>query len=534
MNTNLSKKSPSGIGKKQLIAIAVLLLLAVAAAVAILRPVTNKADGESGRGAGHSEAKGHSESEHQAEKAKKAGGDSHKGHADEEHKEEVAKGPHGGQLLTEGDFSAEVLIAETGAAPRLQVWLSQKGQALAPSSAKVSAEITRPGGAVERLDFKADKESLLSTQAVAEPHMFEGTLAIQTATEPYLLTFSSSEGLVAMSDAQTKAAGIVIEAAGPANVRSSLQLSGEIRFNEDRTAHVVPRVTGIVESVTASLGQAVRRGDVLAVISSPQVSEQRSELQAGLKRAELARTTYQRERKLWEEKISPEQDVLQAQQALREAEIAVANSQQKLLALGAGKSSGALNRFELRAPFDAMVVEKHIALGEQVKEDANVFTLSDLSTVWAEINVPAKDLPMLRVGERVNIRATAFDQTTTGTVAYVSSLLGEQTRTAKARVTLANPKMAWRPGLFVNAEVVASEATPPVTVSVDAIQTMVDKPVVFLRTATGFVPQPVQTGRSDGKRIEIISGLQPGARYAAAGSFVVKSEAGKASAEHTH
>lgn len=80
-----------------------------------------------------------------------------------------------------------------------------------------------------------------------------------------------------------------------------------------------------------------------------------------------------------------------------------------------------------------------------MKEDAAVFTISDLSQVWAEINVPAKDLPSVRVGEKVTIKATAFDASATGTVAFVGALIGEQTRTAKARVVLDNPKGAWRP-----------------------------------------------------------------------------------------
>jgi cobalt-zinc-cadmium efflux system membrane fusion protein len=292
----------------------------------------------------------------------------------------------------------------------------------------------------------------------------------------------------------------------------------------------------VVESSPVALGQQVRKGDVLAVISSPAISEQRAELQAAQMRQQLARTTYEREKKLWEEKISPQQDVLQAEQSLRESEIAVANVRQKLQAVGASASAsaGGLNRYELRAPFDGIVIEKHIALGEQVREDTNVFTISDLRTVWAQINVPAKDLPLVRVGEKVTIRSTSFDQSATGTVAYVGSLIGEQTRTAQARVTVKNPKAIWRPGLFVNVELLASEASVPVTVASDAIQTMENKTVVFLRTPTGFIPQPVQLGRSDGKRVEIVKGMQPGAKYASTGSFVVKAEAGKGSASHSH
>lgn len=343
-------------------------------------------------------------------------------------------------------------------------------------------------------------------------------------------------GKIALDDAQTKAAGIVLAAAAPAQIRVAISLPGEIRFNEDRTAHVVPKLSGVVTAVLADLGQTVKQGQVLAVIASSGLSDQRSELLSAQRRLALANTTLDRERRLWQDKISAEQDYLLAKQAMSEAEIAVQNARQKLSAFGAGAASGSdLNRLELRAPFDGIVMEKHLALGEAVKEDANVFTISDLSTVWAEIAVPPKDLNLVRVGETVTVKASSFDAQANGKITYVGSLLGEQTRTAKARVALANPDRAWRPGLFVSVDVLSTQSgTAAVTVSTNAIQTLEDKQVVFVKVAGGFRPQPVTPGRSDGKLTEIVQGLNAGAQYAAAGSFVLKAELGKDSAEHAH
>jgi cobalt-zinc-cadmium efflux system membrane fusion protein len=342
------------------------------------------------------------------------------------------------------------------------------------------------------------------------------------------------EAKVAMTEAQIQAAGITQESAGSAGVQATLQLPGEIRFNDDRTAHVVPRLAGVVESVPASLGQQVRKGQLQAVIASTALSEQRSELLTAQRRLELARATHEREEKLWRDKISAEQDFLLARNALHEAQIAVQNAQQKLTAVGASASSKALNQFELRAPFDGTLVEKHISLGEAVREDANVFTLSDLSTVWAEMAVPAQEIGRVRVGEKVIVSSTASQEKAEGTISYVGALIGEQTRTAKARLMLANPQLAWRPGLFVTITVLAEEAEVPVAVRAEAIQTLGDRSVVFLAVPGGFVAQPVKLGRAGGPFVEIVEGLQPGARYAAANSYVLKSEQGKAGASHTH
>jgi cobalt-zinc-cadmium efflux system membrane fusion protein len=344
----------------------------------------------------------------------------------------------------------------------------------------------------------------------------------------------NDDSKIAFSEQQLKTAGIVLDTAAPGRIRTSLQLPGEIRFNQDRTAHVVPKVNGVVESVSANLGQNVKKGQVLAVVSSSTVSEQRSELLNAQQRLTLAQSTHAREKTLWQEKISAEQDYLQAGQALKEAEIAVRNAQQKLAAIGAGAGASGLNRYEIRAPFDGIVVEKHLALGEAVKEDANVFTISDLSSVWAEMTVAARDMNAVRVGESVTVNATAFASSASGKIAYVGALLGEQTRTAKAHVVLPNPGNAWRPGLFVNVDVLAQETDVALAVAADAVQSVEQKQVVFVRIADGFRKQEVTLGRTDGKRVEILKGLSAGDVYAAAGSFVIKAELGKGSAEHAH
>ncbi|TXI25187.1 MAG: efflux RND transporter periplasmic adaptor subunit [Roseateles sp.] len=337
-----------------------------------------------------------------------------------------------------------------------------------------------------------------------------------------------------MSAAAIQAAGIVLEPARAAQLQSTLQLPGEIRLNEERIAHVVPRVGGVVESVAVSLGQRVEKGQLLAVISSPALSDLRAELQAARRRLQLARTSHEREQRLWEEKISPQQDVLQAEQAWREAEIAEANARQKLQALGASLEAGALGRYELRAPFAGSIVEKHVALGEQLREDAPVLTLSDLRTVWAVLSVPARELPLLREGAAVTVQAGAFELAATGRLAHVGALIDEQSRTAQARVSLDNPDAAWRPGLFVNVGLAGEAREAAVTVAADAVQTLGGRSVVFVRSEHGFRAQPVRLGRSDGRRVEVLDGLAAGAPYVVTGGFVLKSEAGKATATHSH
>ncbi|WP_024973240.1 efflux RND transporter periplasmic adaptor subunit [Ralstonia pickettii] len=516
---------------KQKTAIAVVVAAGMIATGAVMFLGRTTGGSEGGREAAeHAELAQHKDNEHHGNASEGKHEDA-ASHGDKEHHGE--KGPHGGNLSRVGNATIEFGQSEQNGEAKLKLWVVQDGKPVV-NGVSASGTIKRATGESSSIGFKAGKDAIESEQAVAEPHVFVATASVTLpdSKQPVEVRFSKEEGKIELTSEQVSKAGIGVDVAGNAAVQASVQFPGEIRFNEDRTAHVVPRLAGVVESVPANIGQQVKKGQVLAVIASTALSEQRSELLAAQKRFDLAKTTYDREKRLWEEKISAEQDYLQARTALQEAQIAVQNAQQKLVAIGAGPSTSALNRFELRAPFDGLVVEKHLALGEAVKEDANVFTISDLSSVWAEFVVAAKDLASVRVGQQVTISSTAFDGKATGTVSYVGSLLGEQTRTAKARVTLVNPDMAWRPGLFVTVQVLGPDVQVPVAVKAEAIQEINGMPAVFVAVQGGFVAQPVKTGRSSGKVVEIVSGLPAGARYVAANSFVLKAELGKASAEH--
>lgn len=343
-----------------------------------------------------------------------------------------------------------------------------------------------------------------------------------------------AEGQIKLDEKQLKAAGIELRQAGPAKLQAATEFPGEIRFNEDRTARVVPRVAGVAEAVMVNLGQQVTQGQVLALIASTSIAEQRSELLTAQSRREAAKVAFEREKKLWVDRISAEQDYLQAKAAWNEAEIAVHNAAQKLSAIGAGSASAGLNVFEVRAPFSGTIIEKHLAMGEAVKDDANIFMVSDMGTVWAEFAIAPKDLAAVRMGQKVLVSSTAFEERVQGSISYVGALLGEQTRTARARVTITNPKGAWRPGLFVTVSVLGEEQEVPLAVSADAVQTIENQTSVFIAVPGGLERRAVRIGRNDGTTAEVLSGVKASEGYAATNTYILKSELGKDGADHGH
>jgi cobalt-zinc-cadmium efflux system membrane fusion protein len=120
------------------------------------------------------------------------------------------------------------------------------------------------------------------------------------------------------------------------------------------------------------------------------------------------------------------------------------------------------------------------------------------------------------------------------TLSYLSPIGSANTQTLLARAVLPNPDQSWRPGLFVTAEVEVGAEDVPVAVAVEAIQRLRDWNVVFLVHENVFEAQPVELGRRDASRVEIISGLAAGQRYVASSSFTLKAEAGKSGASHDH
>ena len=136
----------------------------------------------------------------------------------------------------------------------------------------------------------------------------------------------------------------------------------------------------------------------------------------------------------------------------------------------------------------------------------------------------------MRVGQKVVVSSSAFDSKVEGVVSYVGALLGEQTRTARARVTLTNPQGAWRPGLFVTVTVLGDIQPVAMAVSADAIQTIENQQMVFKAVPGGFVATAVKVGRTDGKTIEVLAGLRPGDQVASSNTFVLKADLGKSGA----
>ncbi|MBI4470282.1 MAG: efflux RND transporter periplasmic adaptor subunit [Acidobacteria bacterium] len=340
-----------------------------------------------------------------------------------------------------------------------------------------------------------------------------------------------------------KSTGIEIRTVGPRQMMTTIEVPGEIKPVATRVAHVVPRLEGLVIDVLKQAGDTVRRGDLLVVINSRELADAKSAYLAASHHVEFASVRLDREGYLWKKKISAEQDYLEAQRTFEEAGLTERVAAQKLVALGESAASlktlamdppEGLPRYEIRAPLDGTVIERDITAGEVVAGDRNIFVIADLSSVWVEATITARDLSAVYLGQQAVVQSKDLGRDATGRVTYIGSVVREETRSAPTRIVIPNPEGKWRPGLFVSVRLVENSTTVPLAVLAEAIQTFRDWQVVFVRYGDWFEARPVELGRSDGAWVEVRKGLSPGEQYAATNSFAIKAEIGKLGATHDH
>jgi len=341
---------------------------------------------------------------------------------------------------------------------------------------------------------------------------------------------AEEEGEIDLTAQQIRAAGIEMVRA----IRSgggALTLPATIEGDPQGMQVVSAAIGGRVVSLTRNLGQSVGRGQTLAVIESREAASLNAEIEAARARLALAESNLAREQRLFNERVSPEQDLIAARTAAIEARIALRLAQQQVAA--AGGRGGALNRVSIVAPLSGQVVARNATLGQTVAADAELFRVADLSRVAVTLALSPADAGKVRPGSEIEITAGA--RRSVARVSFVSPILDETTRLATVIAVIENRSNQWRVGEPVTASIrlAGSEAgAGSVLVPQSAVQTIEGRQVVFVRTDHGFKATPVTLGAPSGDNVVVTSGLRGDEQVAGANSFTLKAELGKGEAEH--
>ena len=356
----------------------------------------------------------------------------------------------------------------------------------------------------------------------------------------------SNDAVKISADAQRRV-GIQLQAVVTQQVSRALSVAGQVQMDEEHTSHLGTIADGRITSVAVLPGAVVRRGSVLGDLHSHMVHEtvgalvqafadverQRSAVAFATQAQQRYHHLYSIQASSLEESQRSDQDLLQTQKMLVDAETNVRMEREhlsELLQVGP-ESLTPTNLYDkelipMRSPIDGVVIARNVTVGQVVATGFEAFVISNLHSIWVTASVNEKDLPLVRVGVPAEVVIQGYpDHIFHGRVAMIGDQLDPQTRTAPVRIVVPNPETLLRPGMFATAHITEPQTRQALFVPEDALQDINGMRVVFTTTdGITFKARTVNIGtRSQGK-VEIIDGLNPQDRVVVKGAFMVKSE----------
>ena len=347
------------------------------------------------------------------------------------------------------------------------------------------------------------------------------------STEPAEVTLSP--------DAITRA-GITVAPVTTQATGAVLSVPATITSNAYRDTKVHTLVGGVVRQVHAELGTSVRRGQPLAVVFSGELADVQMKYLSARAMLEADHQKRERTQKLVALGAASRQD-LEEVVAVHEARATeVAAARQRLIVLGLTAAqvdrlrdaSHVVSELTIPAPADGVVVARAVNPGQVVATAQELFTVTDLGTLWAIGDLYEKDFAAVRVGTEATLTVPAGGRAVRGRVAYIDPRVDPASRTAKVRVEVPNRDGALRLGMFVTLAFQIGTAEKRVVVPRAAVQTVGDRSVVYVDAGEGrFVERPVRLGVGDGATVQVLDGLTSGERIVTAGSFFLRAEAAR-------
>jgi len=317
---------------------------------------------------------------------------------------------------------------------------------------------------------------------------------------------------------------------------AKLRVPGIVKPNEYREVHVTPLVGGIVKQVPVVLGDHVKRGQSLAVIFSSELAEAETQYVSYLAELEAEHKKLVRTQNLVKlgAASQQEEEEVAATHAAHESHVRAAL--EKLRLLGASERQLATLKqveqidpnFVVPAPINGVVLTRAANLGLVVNTAQELFTVVDLSNFWVMASVNEKDFATVRVGSAASITASSYPgQVWKGRITYIQPQVDPTTRTAQARIEVANPSELLRIEMYVDVEFTSPSGVGPV-VHEAAVQSIGDRQFVFLpikNNAGSFQLRQVRLGPGANGHYSVLEGLKVDDEVVTDGSFILKAEA---------
>ncbi len=362
------------------------------------------------------------------------------------------------------------------------------------------------------------------------------------------------EGVVHIPLEAQQSSGLQTQPAAVRAVETSLRVTGTVEPDQTRVAHIRPLARGVVEEVFVQLGDRVKKGDPLISYDNIELGlavgeylSARADLRSSQTTAEVKQTILARSREMLEVGA-----IARTVHDIRDAEYRDAQAQVDSARARVAKFEEQLHRFGLsdedlkdlsddnhpgyhrtsshsmlRAPTAGIVTAYDVSPGETVDPSSALLTVTDISSVWVLADVYEQNLSAVRKGKQVAIRVVAYpDEVFRGRITYISDVVERETRTARVRCVVSNPRVRLKLDMFTTVEIPTGETVEVLAAPAEAIQRIDGQSVVFVRrTETEFEQRAVTTGLQADGWIEIQQGLEPGDAVITQGSFYAKTAA---------
>ena len=324
-----------------------------------------------------------------------------------------------------------------------------------------------------------------------------------------------------------------IETAQERSIKRTLDIPGSVEVKQNLLAKIGSPVKGRIIDIKVTLGQKVKKGDVLAVVSSTELAKMQLEYIKAVQQVELKSKAFQRAELLLAEDVVSEAQMLERKTELAAAKAEMEASRGQLGILGMSDAEIKNLKLEtqidsvsyIQAKIDGKVIVKNVNIGQVVEPVDEIFTVAALDEVWGVAQVPERQISFLSQGDEVLIEVPAYDEKRVeGKISYLGDIVDPITRTISIRTEINNKDFLLKPDMLITMKV-AGQKVNKIGVPIEAIVNIEDQKNIFIKQADNkFILRPVTTGIKDKKYIHIEQGLNLGEEYVSKGAFHLNNE----------
>jgi membrane fusion protein, heavy metal efflux system len=319
----------------------------------------------------------------------------------------------------------------------------------------------------------------------------------------------------------------------PHKVQDTLRLSARVELDQQQVARIGATVTGRITEINAVLGQNVKKGQRLALLSSIELGKAQSDYLKAGSQVNLHRLTVQRAKRLLQSGVIATAQLQERQSVLNEAEVDLRAASDQLRVMGMSEADlkrldkdRSIHSFsQVTASIAGVVIERNIAIGQVVQPTDSLFTVANLSHLWLVAEIPEQHAYWAHEGDQVQAEVPALqDQEVSGKLIYVADMVNPETRTVKVRMALDNPKRQFKPQMLATLKI-SKPGAQTLIVPGEAVVRENDRDYVFVQTEPNrFELREVRLGREDGQQLPLLEGLKAGELIVVKGAFHLNNE----------